>query len=140
MLAVAYFINNLKIKKMKILTASILLCVLLFWLFVFSFHIEEKCGSPIYKKFVVESDCNLKLPTQYFLVKDSVTNKYAILFLHFDRFRHFIKVRRYSIISNSYSNMVDANDATTFDDSCKAKGFFKMYILKKNEYNSDRFK
>lgn len=125
---------------MKKLIFGLLLFALSFWVFVFLFHLEEWCGSPIYKKVMVESDCNFKLPKQYFLVKDSVTNKYAIMFMHLDEYRHFIKVNRYSIISNSFSNMAEAEEATTFDDSCKAKGFFKLYLLKETKDNSDRFK
>ncbi len=131
---------------MKIILLSILSAFVLFFFYLIVLDIDKNTGSELFKSYTVKSDCDFKLPNQYYLVKDSITSEYAIMFTHFGRPRNFLRVTRYNMIDNFYSDMSEAIDATIFKDSCKAKGFFKLYIVSKQKLSAsikndaDRFK
>jgi hypothetical protein len=92
-------------------------------------------GHKIWVKQNVTPDCNYKMPNQYFVAYDSIQNKYAIVFMHIDRYKHFLELKIFTTIPDKIYEMSGFEDATTFDDSCTAKGFFKMYLSQKRKDN-----
>ncbi|HQV53952.1 MAG TPA: hypothetical protein PLX17_00475 [Chitinophagaceae bacterium] len=99
------------------------------------FIVDKSNDDLLYKKYVVKSDCEFKLPYQYSLVKNESTGEYAILFMHINKFPHYLILKRYISGSDFYSNMGYDYEAITFTDSCKAKGFAKMYFKKEASEN-----
>lgn len=114
---------------MKIILLSILSAFVLFFFYLIVLDIDKNTGTELFKSYTVKSDCDFKLPNQYYLVKDSITSEYAIMFTHFGRPRNFLRVTRYNMIDNFYSDMSEAIDATIFKDSCKAKGSLNCILL-----------
>lgn len=100
--------------------------IIAFFLYLFSFIIDSATGDNFYKNNIVPSECDYILPPQYYLVKDSVSGEYAILYMHIDYYPHYLYVDRYSTIKNTIRQMGDTDEAMTFKDSCKAKGLAKM--------------
>jgi hypothetical protein len=83
-------------------------------------------------------NCDFVLPHQYYLVQDTVTKEYAIQFMHIDVFKYYLQ--RYESVGQfiAYRSFASANEATTFKDSCEAKGFaFEAleWIKKENSDN-----
>ncbi len=125
---------------MKIIAYLIIAFALTLTVFNIVVIIDEETGNRLYEKYSIDADCSYKLPHQYYLVKDSVTNRYAIVFMHLDVYKYFLSVKRRTIGEDFYREYENANDAITFSDSCKAKGFFKLFWADKQDYEADRFK
>jgi hypothetical protein len=94
-------------------------------------------GHKLWIKENVTTDCNYKMPNQYFVAYDSIQNKYAIVFMHIDRYKYFLQLYRFTTIPDKIYETIGFEDATTFDDSCTAKGFFKIYL---SQQRKDNFK
>lgn len=116
---------------MKALTLVIFACVLGFFSYIFYFkHIWKEPASDF---------CNYKLPHQYYLVKDSLSGKYAVLFMYIDVFPYYLReVKCYSLFPDWSIMDASVNDATLFADSCAAKRCLDQALRVEKEYRTKR--
>lgn len=99
-------------------------------------NLDEEEGKSFYIKYMVEEDCNYKLPIRYTLVAEPSSGQFAIKILNtaningrvIELSTGYLFLRRLSSGTGYISSYGASHEALLFKDSCKAKGFAKKFI------------